>query len=132
MGLLVLPYGVQGCKYMCGGLLEDLRIPFWPFLFCFSVISWNHLVSFLHVIKLCLLSQNSKFPSFFFFPFSCLNHFSPVLCPISSSVVGGIIISIWDLPTQPSSEGWRVPSRRIKSGFPEVLGTSSYSSQKIQ
>src|SRR5258708_8053317 len=81
MGLLVLPYGVQGCKYVCGGPLEDLRIPFWPFLFCFSFISWNCLVSFLHVIKLCLLSQNSKFPSFFPF-FSCLNHFSPVLCPI--------------------------------------------------
>ncbi len=25
--------------------------------------------------------------------------------------VGGIIICIWNPPTQPSSEGWRVPSR---------------------
>src|SRR5258705_7005563 len=29
--------------------------------------------------------------------------------------VGRIIICIWNLPTQPSSEGWRVPSR-----FPQI------------
>ncbi len=52
--------------------------------------------------------------------------------PAFSDGVGGIIIRIWDPPTQPSSEGWRVPSRRIKSRFSEVLRTSPYPSQKVQ
>src|SRR5258708_35380139 len=64
--------------------------------------------------------------------------------------VGRIIIHIWAPPTQPSSEGWRVPSRfpqirhffypiklenytrRIKSRFSEVLRTLPYPSQKVQ
>src|SRR5260370_29481244 len=68
----------------------------------------------------------------------------------NQAIVGGIIIRIWDPPTQPSSEGWRVPSRfpqirhffypiklenytrRIKSRFSEVLRTSPYPSQTIQ
>src|SRR5258708_34999288 len=101
-------YGVQGCKYVCGGPLEDPRIPCWPFLFHFSVISWNCLVSFLHVIKLCLLSWNSKFPSFFpFFLsksfFSCsmsyfffckhLSCFS--LCGLSPKGGIGVLVYIW-------------------------------------
>ena len=34
---------------------------------------------------------------------------------LNGSGVGRIIICIWNLPTQPSSEGWRVPSR-----FPQI------------
>src|SRR5258708_11091622 len=52
-------------------------------LHCFSLISWNHLVFFtcykVMFVKAGILS------SLPFFLFSCLNHFSPVLCPISSS-----------------------------------------------
>src|SRR6266436_1116659 len=67
---------------MCGGPLEDLRIPFWPFLFfSISLLSpWNHLVIFtcykVMFVKVRILS------SLLFFHFSCLNQFSPVLCPI--------------------------------------------------
>ncbi len=35
--------------------------------------------------------------------------------PSVEPTVGRIIICIWDPPTQPSSEGWRVPSR-----FPQI------------
>src|SRR5258708_5258910 len=62
-------YGVWGCKYMYGGPLEVLRIPFWPFLFFFSPFYHGTVCLFLHV--LCLLSRNSKFPPLFLF----LNHF---------------------------------------------------------
>src|SRR6266436_4838397 len=68
---------------MCGGPLEDLRIPFQPFLFHFSFISWNHLVFFTcYKVRFVKVGILSSLP---FFHFSCLNHFSPVLCPISSS-----------------------------------------------
>src|SRR6266404_515949 len=60
------------------GFLFDLSF---SFLFCFSFISWNHLVFFtcykVMFVKVGILS------SLLFFLFSGLNHFSPVLCPIS-------------------------------------------------
>src|SRR5260221_8419991 len=69
-----------------------------------------------------------------FFPLSSLSPFvcaPPHLCHLPtpsdlvhlpsthiclpSATVGRIIIHIWNPPTQPSSEGWRVPSR-----FPQI------------
>src|SRR5258707_437186 len=68
---------------MCGGPLEDLRIPFWPFLFLFhfSFISWNRLVFFtchkVMFVKVRILS------SLLFFPFFLSKSFFS--CSISSS-----------------------------------------------